>query len=94
MQLPEMEQKNERTFLVLKIISFESETINSHNHQHDPCHWQSKYYETPLSFHISLREIFSKSRSLRLIKKYDESVLMQILQGFGTLEHFDCQRVL
>ena len=85
MQLPEMEQKNERTFLVLKIISFESETINSHNHQQDPCHWQSKYYETPLSFHISLREIFSKSRSLRLIKKYDENVLMQILQGFGTL---------
>ena len=43
------------------------------------------YYETPLGFNISLREIFSKSASLRVMEKYDESVLMQILQEFETL---------
>ena len=42
-------------------------------------------YETSLRFNISLREIFFKSGSLRVMKKYDESALMQILQEFGTL---------
>ena len=41
--------------------------------------------EKTLGFNISLREIFSKSGSLRVIKKYDESVLMEILQKFGIL---------
>ena len=38
-----------------------------------------------LRFHISLREIFSKSRSPRVMKKYDESALMKILRVSGTL---------
>ena len=42
-------------------------------------------YETPLRFNISLREIFSKSASPRVMKKYVESALMQILEEFGTL---------
>ena len=80
-----MEQKNQKKLLVLKIIPFESGTRNSHNPEQDICHWQSMCYETPLRFNISLREIFSKSGSPRLMKKYDESALMPVLQEFGSL---------
>ena len=85
MKNPEMEQKNDKNFLVLKIIAFEPETGNSHNPQQDTCHWQSMFYETTLRFNISLREKLSKSGFPRVMKKYDESALMQILQEFGTL---------
>ena len=80
-----MEEKNLKNFLVLKIIAFESETANSHNPEQNTCHWQSMCYKTPLRFKISLREIISESDSLRVMKKYDQNVLMQILQEFGTL---------
>ena len=74
-----------KKLLVLKIIAFESGTANSHNPEQDICHWQSMCYETPLRFNISLREIYSKSSSLRVMKKYDLSLLMKISQEFGTL---------
>ena len=80
-----MEQKNEKKLLVLKIIAFESGKANSHNPEQDICHWISMCYETHLRFNISLREIFFKLGSLRVMKKYDESALLQILQEFGTL---------
>ena len=79
-----MEQTNPRKVLVLKIIAFESEMANSDNLQQDNCLWQSMCYETPLGFNISLRVIISKSRSPRVMKKYDESALMQISEDFGT----------
>ena len=87
-----MEQKNVEKFLVLKIISFESGTRNSHNPEQDICHWQSICYETALRFNISLREIFSKSESPRGMEKYDERALMQISQEFGALKHVNCLR--
>ena len=71
--------------LVLKRIAFESRTTSSDNPELDVFHWQSMCYETPLRFNISLREIFQKSRSPIVMKKYDEIVLMQISQHFGTL---------
>ena len=80
-----MEQKNLKRILVLKISASESGTTNSHNPEQDNCHWQSMCYETNLRFNISLREIFSKSESPILMKKYDESAVMQISQEFGTL---------
>ena len=80
-----MEQKNQKKLLVLKIIAFESGTTNSHNPEQDICHWQSMCYETPLRFNISLREIFSESGCPILMKKYDETALMPILQEFGRL---------
>ena len=85
MKNPEMEQNNQKKFFVLKIIAFESETTNSNNPEQNICHWQSIFYKTPLRFNISLREIFSKSASLRVMKKYDERSIMHILQEFGTL---------
>ena len=80
-----MKQKNKKNFLFLKIIAFKSETTNFDNPEQDTFHWQSMSYETPVRFNISLREIFSKSAHLRLMKRYDESALMKILQEFGTL---------
>ena len=80
-----MEQKKEEIFLVLKIIAFKSGTTNSHNPKEDTCHWQSICYETPLRLNISLKEIICRLGSLRVMKKYDESALMQILQQFETL---------
>ena len=80
-----MEQNNHKKIFVLKIIAFESGTTNFHNPEQDICHWQSMCYESPLRFNISPREIFSNSESPRVTKKNDESVLIQILQEFGTL---------
>ena len=93
MHIPEMKQKNQKKFLVLKILAFELGKTNSHNPEEDTCHWQSMFYETPLRINISLREIFSKSGSLRLMEKYHQSALMTILQEFGTPSHVDAQKM-
>ena len=85
MYIPEMDQENLKKILVLKIIAFELVTTNSQNPQQDNCHWQSMCYESSPTFNISLREIFSKSPSPIVMKKYDESAHMQISQDFGTL---------
>ena len=71
--------------MILKVIAFESGMTISHNLEQDIFQWQSMCYETPLRFKISLREMFIKSGSPRVVKKYDESALMQISQEFGTL---------
>ena len=80
-----MEQQNKKKFLVLKIISFESGTTNSHNPEHDNCHWQSMCSETSLRFNISLREILSKKGSPRVMKESGKTALIQTLQEFGSL---------
>ena len=85
MMIPKMEQENLKKFSVLEIIAFESRVTYSQNPEHDNCHWQSICYERSLRFNISLRDIFSKSGSPIVMKKYDESALMQISQDFGTL---------
>ena len=85
MEIPEMKQKNREKLVVLKIIPFQSGTTDSHNLERDISHWQSMCYETPLRFNISLSEILSESRSLIVMKKYDESAVMQISQEFWTL---------
>ena len=64
-----MKQKNQKKFLVLKIIAFESETTNSHDPEQDTCHCQSMCYETPLRFNKSLKDIISEKVSLRFLKK-------------------------
>ena len=73
-----MQQKNRNKFFVLKIIALESRTTKSHNPEQYIFRRQSMSYETPLRFNISLREIFSKSGYRIVMKKYDETVLMQI----------------
>ena len=78
-------KRNQKKFLVFKMIAFESGSTNSLNLEKDTCHWQSTCYETSQRFNISLRKIFFKSSTLRVTKKYDESSVMQIYQEFGTL---------
>ena len=80
-----MERKNAKKFSALIIIAFQSGTTSSLNLEKDTCYLQSMCYETLLRFNISLREIFFKSGSLRVIKKYDESAVIEILQEVGTL---------
>ena len=60
-------------------------TIDSQYPSKDNCDWQSMCYETNLRFNISLREIFSESGCPIVMKKYDESALMPVLQEFWTL---------
>ena len=85
MYIKDMEQKNEKKLLLLKVIAFAWETTNFHNLEEDTCHWQWMCYKTTLRFNMSLREIFPESGSLRVMKQYDGSALMMILQKFGTL---------
>ena len=80
-----MEKKNLKIFLVFKKISFEPGSTSSHNPERDTCHWQSICYEATLRVNISLREIFSKPSFITVIKKQDESGLMNILQEFRTV---------
>ena len=80
-----MEQKDLKKLFLLKIIAFESGATNSHNPEQYICHWHSMFYETFLRINISLREIFSKSGSPRVMKKYGESALMQIWQKLWAL---------
>ena len=81
-----------KNFLVVKIIPIESGTTNWHNPEQDICHWQWMCYEISLRFNISLREIFPKSVCPIVMKKYDESVLIQISQEVWTPSHLNCQR--
>ena len=85
MEIREIEQKNQKIFLVLKIRAFESRTRNSRNLEEDNYHWQSMCYETPLRFNRSLRQIFSRLGSPIMMKNSDKSALMQIPQEFGTV---------
>ena len=55
-----MVQKIEKMILVFKITPFELRMTNSHNPEQDTCHQQSMCEQTPLRFHISLREVFTK----------------------------------
>ena len=52
--------KIEKMILVFKITPFELRMTNSHNPEQDTCHQQSMCEQTPLRFHISLREVFTK----------------------------------
>ena len=80
-----MERKSPKKFSVLQKIAFDSGKTNSLILEKDTCYWQSMCYETSLRFNMSLREIFFNSGSMKMMRQYDESVLMQILKEFGTL---------
>ena len=79
--------------VILKIVASESGTTNSQNLEQDTCYSQWMCYETPLRFNISLREIFLKLGSLRVMKKYDENTLMHNFTSVCDPYHVDCQGV-
>ena len=64
-----MKQKNEKKFLNLMIIAFESATSKSHNPEQDTCHWQSMCYETSLRFNMSLKRDIFQIKFLQINEK-------------------------
>ena len=89
-----MVQKIRQKFFVFQIIAFELGLANSHKIEQDTCYRQSMCQQTPLTFNLTLGDIFSKSTSIKVMEKYDKSTLMEIWQVFGTLSHVDCVNVL
>ena len=85
MKFPEMQQKNPKKIFLFKIIVFEQGSSNSYILEQDTCHWQSICYQATQRFNMSLRVVYSKPGSLRVMKKQDESTPLQILQVFGAL---------
>ena len=84
-----MEKKIQKKFFLFNIIEFQLRVANSQNLEHDTCHRQSICKEKYQRFHVTLGETFSKSNSMRMMKKHDKSALMEISQVFGTLSHVD-----
>ena len=68
MEFPEKEQENQKIFLVFKIIAFEPGSGSSHILEQDTSHWQSICHQATLRFKISLRDVYSKASSLRVMK--------------------------
>ena len=64
-----MEETYSKKFLIFKVIAFELGSTNSHIHEQDTFNWQSICYQATLRFNISLREIYSKPGSLRVVKE-------------------------
>ena len=71
-------------------MAFELGVANSNNLQKDICYLQSMCEQTPLTFHLTLGETFSKSTSLIMMEKHNKSSLIEIFQVFGTLSGVDC----
>ena len=63
-----MEKKIQKKCFVFKIIAFEPGSTNFHILEQDTCHWQSISYQATLTFNMSLREVYSKPSSLRVMK--------------------------
>ena len=80
-------EENLEQFSVSEIIVFELVAVNSHYYQENSCHRQSIRQETVLRFQTSLRETFTNSISLRVMRKHEKSVVVMILALFGTLWH-------
>ena len=72
----------------LEIIGFEFGVGNFHNLEQDTRIRKSVCKQIPLRFHLTLGETFSKSTSLRIIKKLHKSSLMAICQPF--VDVFTC----
>ena len=68
MQFPELEQKKQKKILVFEVIASDLRSTNSRILEHDTCHWQPICYQAILRFKISLREVYSKADSLRVMK--------------------------
>ena len=88
-----MEEKDEKKFFVFQIIVTDLAAASSHYYKENTCHRQSMCQQTVLRLHTSLEETFSNSISPRAMKKYDESVVVQIHAVFETPLRVDCRGV-
>ena len=78
-----MEQKNPKKLFLFKIIVFEQGSTYSHILEQETCHWQSIYYQATQRFNMSLRYVFSKPGSLRVIKNIMKVLSCKICKSLG-----------
>ena len=94
-----MEQENPKKFFKFNIFVSEQGSTNSHILKQDTCHWQKICDQATQKFNMSLRDVYSKPGSLRVIKN-----IMKLLrfEHFETKDHrdtyfiseiTDCQRL-
>ena len=83
-----MEQTLQQKVFVFQIIAFEMEVANSDNLEQDTCHRMSMYSQTPLRFHLKLKEIFSKSTFLRMMKNMIKALSWRIRKYLGRFHMF------
>ena len=87
-----MEQKNQKSLLVLRIIAFKPGSTNSCNPEQDTCHWHSICYQATLRFHISLRQVYSKPGSLGVTKKQVKLLSRTFSKSLAPFGVFDCSK--
>ena len=63
-----MEEKNQKKILVFKKTALDLRSTNSRIFEQDTCHWQSICYQASLRFKISLRQVYSKADSFKVMK--------------------------
>ena len=63
-----MEQKKDKKTLAFKKIALDLGSTNSRILEQDTCHWQSICYQASLRFKISLRQVYSKADSFKVMK--------------------------
>ena len=78
---------------VFEIMAFKHVAGISLNSYKNTCDWQSTCYQTVLSFHISLKEMFSNSICLGIMGNYCESAAVLISAVSVTPEHLDSPKV-
>ena len=78
-----MEQENPKKFFEFKIFVSEQGSTNSHILEQDTCHWQSICYQATQRFNMSLRVVYSKPGSLRVIKNIMKVLSCRIYKSLG-----------
>ena len=78
-----MEQENLKEFFEFKILVSEQRATNSHILEQDTCHWQSICYQATQRFNMSLRVVYSKPGSLRVIKNIMKVLSCSICKSLG-----------
>ena len=79
-----MKQENPEKFFEFKIFVSEEGSTNSHILEQDTCHWQSIHYQATQRFNMSLRDVYSKPGSLRVIKHIMKVLSCRIYKSLGS----------
>ena len=85
---PELERKLQKKVFVFQIIAFEMAVENFHNLEQDASHRMSMCSETPQRFRLTLRETFSKSTSLRMMKNMIKALSSRFRRYLGRFPMF------
>ena len=80
-------RKSEKV-LVFEITAFDPGSINSHNLEEDTSHWQSISYQGTLIVKTSLREVYSKAGSLRVMKNIMKVLSSRFYKSLGPFNMF------